>query len=146
MCNGYVHFDFLSWVCFSSVNSFSALGGGRGTCGKAAYFSFLAFSSAAWSFRSRILSLGVIFCTSEKARSVCRWIFFCLETRKIPHTEPVPNMLRKITEIFYRSIITRLRGETHLETGQTTTNKVWVGNEPTRTAVNWQYFSNWIFV
>lgn len=40
--------------------------------GMAAYFSFLAFSSAAWSFLSRILSLGVIFCTSESARRVCR--------------------------------------------------------------------------
>lgn len=114
-------FGFASLQEIPSVDSLRALGSGQRAgvpYGKATYFSLLAFSSAAWSFLSRILSLGVIFCTSESARRVCRWICFCLEKIQIPHTQHIPNMLRKIKQIFYRRIITLLRREKHLETGQ----------------------------
>lgn len=42
------------------------------------HFSFLAFSSAAWSLRSLMRSLGVILCTSDLCWSVWRCTFFCL--------------------------------------------------------------------
>lgn len=51
------------------------------------HFSFLAFSSAAWSFRSRMRSLGLIFCTSDLSRSVCRCTFFCLWGSRTTFTE-----------------------------------------------------------
>lgn len=56
---------------------------------------------------------------------------------KDPRMQLIPNMLTKIKQIFYRSIITLLRRGKHLETGQAKTNKLRVGNEPTRTVVNW---------
>lgn len=51
------------------------------------HFIFLAFSSAAWSFRSRMRSLGLIFCTSDLSRSVCRCTFFCLWGSRTAFTE-----------------------------------------------------------
>jgi hypothetical protein len=54
----------------------------------------------------------------------------------------IPNMLRKkIKQIFYTRIIALWR-EQHLGAGKS--NKLRVGNEPTRAGVNQHYFSNWI--